>query len=89
MISEGLVKINGVTASLGDSADPETDVIEVGGKRISAQGRKTYIMLNKPRGYITSLSDERGDPVLRSLSRPSESVFTRSVDWICTPKVCS
>ena len=67
MISEGLVKINGVTASLGDSADPETDVIEVGGKRISAQGRKTYIMLNKPRGYITSLSDEKGRPCITDL----------------------
>ena len=67
MISEGLVKINGVTASLGDSADPETDVIEVGGKRISAQGRKTYIMLNKPRGYITSLSDEKGRPCVAEL----------------------
>ena len=67
MISEGLVKINGVTASVGDSADPETDVIEVGGKRISAQGRKTYIMLNKPRGYITSLSDEKGRPCVAEL----------------------
>ncbi len=67
MISEGLVKINGVTASLGDSADPVTDVIEVGGKRISAQGCKTYIMLNKPRGYITSLSDEKGRPCVAEL----------------------
>ena len=69
MISKGLVKINGVTASLGDSADPETDVIEVGGKRISAQGRKTYIMLNKPQGYV-SATEDRGLPTVLELLPP-------------------
>ena len=58
-ITEGRVKVNGITANLGDSADLEQDEILVDGHRI---GRKTpkmvYIMLNKPRGYVTTLSDE-------------------------------
>ncbi len=57
LICDGKVRVNGVVASLGDKADPERDVIEVCGKVISS-GEKYYIMLNKPRGYITSLDDE-------------------------------
>lgn len=67
MISDGLVKVNGVVADLGDTADPETDIIEVSGKRLMRQERKTYIMLNKPRGYVTSMSDEKGRPCVAEL----------------------
>lgn len=58
-IKEGRVKVNGITANLGDSADLEQDEIVVNGRTISKKARRmVYIMLNKPRGYVTTLSDE-------------------------------
>ena len=58
-IKEGRVKVNGITANLGDSADLEQDEIVVNGRTISKKSRRmVYIMLNKPRGYVTTLSDE-------------------------------
>jgi len=59
-IEEGRVRVNGNTAHLGDSADLSEDVIEVDGKRLPKAGKKVYLMLNKPRGYVTTLSDEKG-----------------------------
>ena len=61
-IENGLVTVNGKVASLGDKADPESDVIfykgrKIGGKKSSGN---TYIMLNKPMGYVTTMSDEKG-----------------------------
>lgn len=58
LILDGKVKVNGHVASLGDKADASSDVIEVSGKIISGT-EKYYIMLNKPRGYITTLDDEK------------------------------
>lgn len=58
-IKEGRVKVNGITANLGDSADLEQDEIVVNGRIIGKKARRmVYIMLNKPRGYVTTLSDE-------------------------------
>ena len=59
-IEEGRVRLNGNTAHLGDTADVTEDVIEVDGKRLPKAGKKVYLMLNKPRGYVTTLSDEKG-----------------------------
>lgn len=61
LILNGHVKVNGKTAVLGDKALP-TDKIFVKGKRIAVPkgGKYRYIMLNKPRGFITTMSDERG-----------------------------
>lgn len=59
-IEEGRVRVNGNTARLGDTADTSEDVIEVDGKRLPKAGKKVYLMLNKPRGYVTTLSDEKG-----------------------------
>ena len=59
-IEEGRVRVNGNTAHLGDTADVTEDVIEVDGKRLPKAGKKRYLMLNKPRGYVTTLSDEKG-----------------------------
>ena len=59
-IEEGRVRVNGNTAHLGDTADVTADVIEVDGKRLPKAGKKVYLMLNKPRGYVTTLSDEKG-----------------------------
>ena len=60
LIAAGKVSVNGVTASLGDKAEAETDKILVDGKGLPSAGEKIYIMLNKPRGYVTTLSDEKG-----------------------------
>ena len=59
-IEEGRVRVNGNTAHLGDTANVTEDVIEVDGKRLPKAGKKVYLMLNKPRGYVTTLSDEKG-----------------------------
>lgn len=60
LILEGKVTVNGERAQLGQSADPETDVICVNGKEISLTEKKTYLMLHKPLGYVTTCSDEQG-----------------------------
>ena len=60
LIAAGQVTVNGVTASLGESADPERDEIRVEGKLLPNPEKKVYLMLNKPRGYVTTLSDEKG-----------------------------
>ena len=60
MIQEGRVTVNGVTATLGQSADPELDAILVDGKPLPSTQDHVYIMLHKPRGYVTTLSDEKG-----------------------------
>ena len=59
-IQAGRVTVNGRTARLGGKADPDRDRVEVDGVPLSAGKRRTYIMLNKPRGYVTTLSDEKG-----------------------------
>lgn len=60
-IKAGRVKVNGVTAGLGDSADSQQDDILLDGRPLrNRKPRLTYIMLNKPRGYVTTLSDEAG-----------------------------
>jgi pseudouridine synthase len=65
-IREGRVQVNGQVASLGDQADPRTDSVRLDGKRVRERpGSKTYILLNKPRGYVTSVGDpERRDTVM-------------------------
>ena len=60
LLEAGRVCVNGVPATLGQSADPETDLITVDGVPLTFAGAHTYIMLNKPRGYVTTLSDEKG-----------------------------
>ncbi len=59
-IEAGRVTVNGLTARIGDSADPETDAILVDGRALPSAEKKVYIMLNKPRGIVTSLRDEKG-----------------------------
>ena len=59
-ISAGRVQVNGAVAALGDSADPEQDVILLDGKPLPKAERPVYILLHKPRGYVTTLSDEKG-----------------------------
>ena len=68
VIEAGCVKINGTVAHLGDKVDPENDVIEYNGRVIKpCSSKKTYIMLNKPLGYVTTTSDEKGRETVLSL----------------------
>jgi 23S rRNA pseudouridine2605 synthase len=60
LITEGRVSVNGTTVhELGTKADPGHDDIRVDGRRIKAAERHRYILLNKPRGYVTTRSDEK------------------------------
>jgi len=60
MILAGRVSCNGKQCVLGDVADPEVDEIIIDGKPLPKEGKRCYIMLNKPRGFVTTLSDEKG-----------------------------
>ncbi len=59
-IAAGRVTVNGEKARLGDRADLDRDTVLVDGKPLAPGGGRTYLMLNKPRGYVTTLSDEKG-----------------------------
>ena len=59
-IAAGSVCVNGAVASLGDRADLETDTVTVDGAPLPGKPGAVYLMLNKPRGYVTTLSDEYG-----------------------------
>lgn len=59
-ITAGRVTVNGRVAALGDRADPEKDDIRLDGKPVTAQEEHVCLLLNKPRGYVTTLSDEKG-----------------------------
>ena len=58
LIAEGKVRVNGKPASVGDKIDPKHDTVTVSGKKIVAQKKRLYLMLNKPRGFITTMEDE-------------------------------
>ncbi len=60
LISAGRVTCNGRVCLLGESADPDLDTILLDGKPLPSGGEYTYMILNKPRGYVTTLSDEKG-----------------------------
>ncbi|MBR6376550.1 MAG: rRNA pseudouridine synthase [Oscillospiraceae bacterium] len=70
-ISQGKVTVNGGLARLGDTADPALDEILVEGKPLpAAPEERTTVLLYKPRGYVTTLSDERGRPTVAQLLPP-------------------
>ena len=60
LLTAGRVTVNGVAAQLGDKADAETDVIAIDGTAVTFAEPSIYLMLNKPRGYVTTLRDELG-----------------------------
>lgn len=60
MIAAGRVRVNGALATLGQTVMPDADVVEVDGKKLTNKARRVYIMLNKPKGYLTTVSDDRG-----------------------------
>ncbi len=68
LIAEGRVRVNGqVVTELGTKADPSKDHIKVDGKLINPHQPLTYIMLNKPAGYVTTMSDPEGRPTVQDL----------------------
>ena len=67
LIENGFVKVNGKTASIGDKVDPKRDSITVHGKKVFKQKKCVYLMLNKPRGFITTMSDEMDRKCVASL----------------------
>ena len=69
MISDGRVTVNGVPAELGQKADPDADEIRVDGRLLPRAERPVYILLYKPRGYVTTLSDEQGRRTVAELVR--------------------
>ena len=58
LIAEGRVKVNGKVAQIGDKIDPKHDVVSVNGRKIVRETGYVYLALNKPRGYVTTMSDE-------------------------------
>ena len=60
LLNAGRVSVNGNVAQLGESADPDIDEILLDGKPLPSKSEYVYIMLNKPRGFVTTLSDEKG-----------------------------
>src|SRR5580692_11000808 len=68
LISAGLVQVNGQTVSeLGSKADPETDHIRVNGKLLHGAQRHIYLLLNKPKAYVTTMSDPEKRPTVMDL----------------------
>ena len=66
-LTAGRITVNGETAQLGQQADPETDTICVDGVPLGQKPELVYLMLNKPRGYVTTVSDEQGRKTVMDL----------------------
>ena len=66
-IAQGRVSVNGRQGHLGDCADLSLDSVLVDGVPLGRNDRKRYLMLNKPRGYVCTLSDEKGRPTVAEL----------------------
>lgn len=69
MIAAGKIRVNGKTAKIGDRVVPGKDRITLDGKDLRPEGKEVYLMLHKPRGYITTMSDERGRKCVAELVR--------------------
>ncbi len=67
-IAAGRVQVNGQKAHLGDRADLDRDEVLIDGQPLRPGGGRVYLMLNKPRGYVTTLSDERGRKTVAQLT---------------------
>ena len=76
-IKAGKVRVNGVTAQLGDKIDPENDVVEYKGKRIETKKDSdfVYILLNKPCGIVTSAKDEKGRVCVTDIVKCGKRVY--------------
>ena len=75
IILSGRVTVNGQVATLGQTADPEKDTILLDGKSLPTSSEYVYILLHKPRGYVTTLSDEKGRPNVTQLVQCGHRVY--------------
>ena len=75
LITAGRVTVNGQVAQLGQSADPDQDIIALDGSVIPSGEDYVYIMLHKPRGYVATLSDEKGRPNVTQLVDCGKRVY--------------
>lgn len=77
LILQGRVKLNGRPVSLGDKMDVKQDIVSVDGQRVYVPKKteKYYYMLHKPRGFITTTSDERGRKTVMELMADAKFFF--------------
>lgn len=76
MIADGRVEVNGeVVVEQGTRVDPERDVIRVDGSRIPPPRRHLYLVLNKPRGVVSTMDDPQGRPTLEQYVPPHQRLF--------------
>lgn len=89
-ITQGKIKVNGRPAVLGQKINPNRDVVAIDGERVYFQksNQKYYIMLHKPRGYVTTMSDELAESVSPSWWRMCRSASTRLAGWTRTARAC-
>lgn len=76
LVRQGRVTVNGRRAELGLRVDPDTDVIEVDGSRLPTKRGKRYVMLNKPKGVITTARDPEGRPTAVGMIPSKERLFS-------------
>ena len=86
LMLEGRVTVNGATVTeLGTKADPSRDDIRVDGRRVKSHERRRYLLLNKPRGYVTTRSDPQQRPtVIDLLGGVREYVYPAG--WTSSPR---
>ena len=87
---DGRVTVNGATIrELGTKADPSSDDIRVDGRRVTLPERHRYLLLNKPRGFVTTRSDPRAAPNRASICSPAfVSTCIQSADSISIARGC-
>ena len=75
LIAQDKVKVNGSSIKLGDKADADKDKITVDGKLITAEAKKIYLIINKPWGYVTTVSEQHGMKKVTDLIQVKERIF--------------
>ncbi len=75
LIEQGRVTVNGQVASLGDKCDPTEDVVEVDAERVNVDPERVYVVLNKPRGVVTTMDDPEGRPTVADLVNLPQRLF--------------
>ena len=67
LIIDGVVKINGKVCNLGDEVDPANDTVTVNGKKINTVSKYEYYIMNKPKGYVCTVKDDKGRKTVMDL----------------------
>lgn len=75
LIEQGRVTINGHVATLGDKCDPAEDAVEVDAERVNVDPERVYVVLNKPRGVVTTMDDPEGRPTVADLVNLPQRLF--------------